>query len=92
METILRDQIVKHLKAYNLIRVRSRGFRCGRSSLTNLYFYEDMHNKIGNKKPIDTIYLDFEKAFDKVPQKCLIAKLKSHGINGDIGNWVEECL
>ena len=93
METILRNQIVKHLEAYNLISDSQHGFRRGRSCLTNLlYFYEDIHDMVDNKKPVDIIYLDFEKAFDKVPHKRLIAKLKSHGINGDICTWVEDWL
>ena len=30
--------------------------------------------------PVDIIYLDFQKAFDKVPHQRLILKLKSHGL------------
>ena len=41
---------------------------------------------------MDTIYLDFAKAFDSVPHKRLIAKLKSYGINGDVLSWIEDFL
>ena len=85
METILRDQIVKHLESYNLIKESQHGFRRGKSCLRNLlYFYEEVHDLLDYNKPVDIIYLDFEKAFDKGPHKRLIAKLKSHGINGGI--------
>ena len=55
-----------------------------------LYFFEDMPNKLDNKKPVEIIYLDFEKVLDKVLHKCLIAKLESHGINGNICKWVAQ--
>ena len=44
--------------------------------------------------PIDIIYLDFQKAFDKVPHQRLIPKLKSHGIGISIPviNWIEQWL
>ena len=38
---------------------------------------------------IDIIYTDFEKAFDKVPHKRLLSKLKSYGVQSDIIKWVE---
>ena len=41
---------------------------------------------------VDVIYLDFAKAFDKVPHHRLAAKLRAHGIEGAIGAWIEEWL
>ena len=42
--------------------------------------------------PVDVIYLDFQKAFDKVPHQRLILKLKSPGMGNSIINWIEQCL
>ena len=41
------------------------------------------------RSPVDVIYLDFQKEFDKVP---LILKLKSHGMGNSIINWIEQWL
>jgi hypothetical protein len=38
------------------------------------------------------VYLDFAKAFDRVPHKRLIAKLKSLGISGNLLRWCESFL
>ena len=42
--------------------------------------------------PVDVIYLDFQKAFDKVPHQRLILKLISHGMGNSIINWIEQWL
>ena len=42
--------------------------------------------------PVDVIYLDFQKAFDKVPHQRLILNLKSHGMGNSIINWIEQWL
>ena len=42
--------------------------------------------------PVDVIYLDFQKAFDKVPHQRLILKLKSHGMGNSMINWIEQWL
>ena len=42
--------------------------------------------------PLDVIYLDFQKAFDKVPHQRLILKLKSHCMGNSIINWIEPWL
>ena len=51
-------------------------------SLTNLLkFFEKVTDEIDKGKPFDCIYLDFAKAFDKVPHFRLIKKLKAHGVD-----------
>ena len=41
---------------------------------------------------VDVIYLDFQKAFDKVPHQRLILKFTSHGMGNSIINWIEQWL
>ena len=42
--------------------------------------------------PMDIIYLDFSKAFDKVPKQRLLDKLKAHGIKGKVLSWISAWL
>ena len=57
----------------------------GRSCLTNLLVYLDkITTYIDEGLPVDAIYLDFSKAFDRVPQRRLAMKLSTHGIGGDV--------
>ena len=68
-------------------------FLKARSCLTNLLcFFEDITKWVDDWSPVDVIYLDFQKAFDKVPHKRLILKLKSHGMGNSIINWIEQFL
>ena len=41
---------------------------------------------------VDVIFLDFAKAFDKVPHRRLILQLESHGITGFVSKWIAEWL
>ena len=41
---------------------------------------------------VDIIFLDFAKAFDKVPHKRLLRKLENHGIGGKLWQWIESWL
>ena len=41
---------------------------------------------------IDTVYLDFSKAFDSVPHKRLIKKLEGYGIKGILLEWFKNFL
>jgi len=40
--------------------------------------------------PVDIIYLDFKKAFDSVPLRRILTKLKAYGIRGQILDWIED--
>ena len=52
-----------------------------------LEFMEYITEAIDNGDDVDIIYLDFCKAFDKVPHKKLLHKLHNYGITGQIYNW-----
>ena len=39
---------------------------------------------------MDVVYLDFQKAFDKVPHQRLL--LNAHGIGNDVITWIEKWL
>jgi len=41
---------------------------------------------------IDVLYLDYRKAFDSVPHKRLIERLKEYGITGKLLEWVQSFL
>src|SRR6218665_1520442 len=78
MERIVKDNIVEHLNEFNVIKVSQHGFTRGRSCLANLIdFFEEVYERIDEGKPVDVIYLDFAKAFDKVPHKRLAKKLQA---------------
>ena len=50
-----------------------------------LFFYSEA---IDRGDSVDVIYLDFAKAFDKVPHQKLLAKLHGYGIRGKIYKWI----
>ena len=75
------------MNIFKLINGSQHGFTKGRSCLTNLLeFFEKVTDAIDKGKPFDCIYLDFAKAFDKVPHCRLIQKLKVHGVDGNVAN------
>ena len=47
---------------------------------------------VDDGSPVDVVYLDFQKAFDKMPHQRLLLKLKAHGIGNDVINWIERWL
>ena len=84
LESIIRDSVLDHVRKYNQIRESQHGFLRKRSCLTNLLeFLEFGSNYVDQGYPTDVKYLDFQKAFDKVPHKRLLLKIKALGIIGD---------
>ena len=93
LESIVRDNILEHVKEYKLIKESQHGFLKRRSCLTNLLeFLEFVTNYIDQGYPIDVIYLDFQKAFDKVLHKRLMMKINALGITGEVFNWITDWL
>jgi len=92
-ESIVKDNIVAHIEKYDLLNSSQHGFVKGKSCLTNLLeFITFVSDCIDGHKDVDVIYLEFQKAFDKVPHKRLLSKVKSFGITGKVSNWIEKWL
>ena len=90
LETIIRDHMMNILIKHKLINPSHHGFLKAKSCLTNvLCFFEEITKWVDEGSPVDVTYLDFQKAFDKVPHQRIILKLKSHGMGNSIINWIE---
>ena len=93
LESILRDKIMLHLKAFNLLSPHQHGFRPSRSCTTQLLEVMDNWTQaMENHESVDAIYLDFRKAFDSVPHARLVQKIKSYGLTGKLSSWIEAFL
>ena len=69
------------------------GFRAGMSTTTQLLLvYDKIGGIIDRRGQVDTIFLDFSKAFDSVSHQHLILKLQTFGINGPLLAWFRSYL
>ena len=92
-ERIVVKYLVDYLNDMNLFNPNQHGFRSGRSCLSQLL---EHHQKIleilEGEGCVDSVYLDFSKAFDKVDYSILINKLRALGIAGQLLKWVHSFL
>ena len=81
MESVINDCLLKYLLDDGLLNLSQHGFLPSRSCVTNLLsFLEDVSLSLDSGHSVDVIYLDFQKAFDKVPLGRLMVKLHRLGI------------
>ncbi len=89
-ESIIKDEIISFLKKHNLLYKFQHAFIGKRSCTTQILEALDMWTKLlDDGETIDIIYLDFAKAFDKVPHKRLMKKCEAFGIQGKLLKWLE---
>ena len=95
LEKLIRKKWVEHLEKHEILSERQYGFRKGKSCVTNLLCYYDRVAETMQERDgwVDSIYLDFKKAFDRVPHKRLIWKLEYiGGIQGHLLKWMQDFL
>lgn len=93
MEKIICTKLTQFLNRNCVISAKQHGFVEKRSTVTNLL--ECVHawsSEVDNKIPVDIVYLDFERAFDKVPHQRLLMKLNHYGIRGKLHAWFNNYL
>ena len=89
LESIIKDEVVDHLERNKLIKKSQHGFMRGKSCTSNLLaFLDKVTAAVDNGEAVDVVYLDFAKAFDKVPVERLLKKVEAHGISGQILRWI----
>uniref|UniRef100_A0A1I8B4I5 Reverse transcriptase domain-containing protein n=1 Tax=Meloidogyne hapla TaxID=6305 RepID=A0A1I8B4I5_MELHA len=77
----------------NLFSQYQFGFIPKRSTTTQMILtLNKWYEGLINKENIDVIYVDFQKAFDKVPISYLLDKLYLYGIRGKIHKWIKNFL
>jgi len=92
-ESIVTEDIIKHLISNNLLSDSQHDFLPKRSCPTQLLVaMEYWTNKIQQGKLVDVLYFDSKKAFDKVPNEKLLIKLKAYGITGKLLDWIRSFL
>ena len=82
-----------HMKANAFLSKEQHGFCPGKSVTTNLL--ETMNvwtESLMHDIPLDVIYLDYRKAFDKVPHCRLLKQVESYGIKGEALQWIKSFL
>ena len=92
-ERIIKNELVFYLTRQQLYNETQHGFRKARSTQTNLIeYYESILHQLETNTAVDSIYLDFSKAFDKCDHGIILEKLTALGITGKLHNWIEDFL
>ena len=93
IEKIIKTEISQYLEVNKLIYESQHGFRHQKLCLTNLLeFSEYITGYIDRGEAIDVVFLDLQKAFDRVPHLRLLEKVKAIGIGGKTVLWIQEWL
>merc|ERR1712243_65277 len=92
-ECVLKKHIMNHLVDNNKFNNGQHSFVPGRSTQKQLLSHlNDIFEAYMEGKRLDSVFLDFAKAFDKVDHQILLEKVRKHKISGKIGRWIQEFL
>ena len=93
LEQIIVSNISDHLDAYHVLCNEQHGFRhrrCCESQLISTI--DDFGSCLNEGGQCDVLFLDFSKAFDRVPHSRLLYKLNHYGIRSPLLKWLESFL
>jgi len=93
LEHVIYSHIINYLESNGILTQSQHGFRKSRSCETQLIeTVNSLTKSLNNRKQVDSILLDFSKAFDKVCHRKLILKLRSYGVNNNLLDWINVFL
>ena len=77
MERVIRAKLVNYFESNNIFNANQHGFRKNRSCLSQLLCHlNNIQTLLISNNSVDTVYVDYAKAFDKVDHSFLIKKLE----------------
>ena len=86
-------RILTWLESSNLLAICQSGFRKGRQTKDHILRLVQAGTSAFNKEQyLGALFVDIEKAFDKVWHKGLLCKLDSYNIPSYLGRWIENYL
>ena len=93
MELIIREELQQFLEKHNKLPELQLGFRSGKLCISQLLSHTEMIIVgMEARVNIDFIYLDFQKAFDKVDHNVIIRRCREKGIIGLLRKWITDYL
>ena len=93
MERLINTRLSWHLEKNNIIAPEQAGFRQHRSTEDQVaYIAQKIEDGFQDKKHTLTVWIDMEKAFDKVWKDGLKLKLQKSGVSGCMFKWISQYL
>ena len=93
LERVFQDRLLKNISQNKTISCHQHGFQSKCSCISQLLeCLNDWTDNLDNSLSTDVVYLDFAKAFDTIPHKRLIHKLRAYGIRGKVLRWITNFL
>ena len=93
LEMLVHDSITTHLTSSQFLSVNQHGFRKGHSCFTNLLLATDEWTRaVDTHQPVDVIYFDFSKAFDRVHHQTLLQRLRQLHVVDPLLSWIQSYL
>ena len=93
MERMVNNRLTWLLESENILADEQAGFRKCRSTEDQIaYIAQEIEDGFQEKKPTTIVWVDLEKAFDKVWKEGLILKLLNNHISHKMLNWITEYL
>ena len=93
MESIVCKSMVTFLRSNSLISKDQFGFLTRRSTCTQLLMTLNewtLHTDFGDK--VDSVYIDFAKAFDSISHTKLLHKMECYGFSSSLVKWLSSFL
>nr|KAG5704148.1 hypothetical protein BaRGS_009678 [Batillaria attramentaria] len=93
MERLINTRLTWHLEKNNIITPEQAGFRQHRSTEDQVtYIAQRIEDGLQDKQHTLTVWIDMEKAYDKVWKDGLRLKLQKSGVTGCMLQWISQYL